>query len=85
MSADRFYLIYQEASDEECLLTIQPYDDQQALAEAINRLQSLQVDEYTIIKGRKMRAALRLAVELQEDEDTQAEADGDKAAAKENG
>lgn len=85
MSAGRFYLIYQEASDEECLLTIQPYDDQQALAEAINRLQSLQVDEYTIIKGRKMRAALRLAVELQEDEDTQAEADGDKAAAKENG
>ncbi|MEJ8548072.1 hypothetical protein [Brevibacillus borstelensis] len=74
MPSDRFYLIYQEASDEECLLTIQPYDDQQELAEAINRLQSLQVEEYTIIKGKKMKAALRLAVELHEDEDTAAEA-----------
>ncbi|USG65240.1 hypothetical protein NDK47_24480 [Brevibacillus ruminantium] len=69
MPSDRFYLIYQEASDEECLLTIQPYDEPNALAEAINRLQSLQVDEYTIIKGIKMKATLRLAVELHEDEE----------------
>ncbi|WNC14387.1 hypothetical protein [Brevibacillus brevis] len=66
MADERFFLIYQEASDEECLLTIQPYQDEQALAEAINQLQAKQVDEYTIIKGRKMTAKLRLAVELSE-------------------
>lgn len=69
MPPERYYLIYQEASDEECLLTIQPYDDEELLAEAINRLQTRQVDEYTIIKGRKMKAKLRLAVELSEAED----------------
>lgn len=69
MADERFFLIYQEASDEECLLTIQPYQDEQALAEAINQLQAKQVDEYTIIKGRKMTAKLRLAVELSEADD----------------
>lgn len=69
MADERFYLIYQEASDEECLMTIQPYKDEQALAEAINQLQTRQVDEYTIIKGKKMTATLRLAVELTESDD----------------
>jgi len=64
MANERFFLIYQEASDEECLLTIQPYKDEQALAEAINQLQAKQVEEYTIIQGKKMTATLRLAVEL---------------------
>jgi hypothetical protein len=68
---ERLYLIYQEANDEECLLTIQPYTDEQALAEAINKLQARQVEEYTIIKGRKMNATLRLAVELTEAEETE--------------
>ncbi|MFF0828592.1 hypothetical protein ACFYU8_17590 [Brevibacillus sp. NPDC003359] len=66
MAGERFFLIYQEASDEECLLTIEPYKDQQELAEAINQLQAKQVDEYTIIKGRKMKATLKLAVDLTE-------------------
>ncbi|MFD2370945.1 hypothetical protein ACFSO0_13515 [Brevibacillus sp. GCM10020057] len=69
MAKERFFLIYQEASDEECLLTIQPYTDEQALAEAINQLQGRQVEEYTIIRGKKMSAKLRLAVELTEAED----------------
>lgn len=69
MADERFYLIYQEASDEACLLTIQPYKDDQALAEAINQLQAKQVIEYTIIKGMKMIATLRLAVELTESEE----------------
>lgn len=73
MADERFYLIYQEASDEECLLTIQPYTDDQALAEAINQLQAKQVEEYTIIKGKKMTAKLRLAVELTESTETQDE------------
>lgn len=64
MASEQFYLIYQEASDEECLLTIQPYKDKQALAEAINQLQAKRIEEYTIIQGKKMKAALRLAVEL---------------------
>jgi len=64
MADQAFYLIYQEASDEECLLTIQPYKDEQALAEAINQLQAKEIDEYTIIHGKKMKASLRLAVEL---------------------
>ncbi|MGG4454645.1 hypothetical protein [Brevibacillus porteri] len=66
MAEERFFLIYQEASDEECLLTIEPYKDQQELAEAINQLQAKQVDEYTIIKGKKMKATLKLAVDLTE-------------------
>ncbi|UED75639.1 hypothetical protein [Brevibacillus sp. DP1.3A] len=66
MAGERFFLIYQEASDEECLLTIEPYKDQQELAEAINQLQAKQVDEYTIIKGKKMKATLKLAVHLAE-------------------
>ncbi|MED1917547.1 hypothetical protein ACFVS2_27025 [Brevibacillus sp. NPDC058079] len=66
MAGERFFLIYQEASDEECLLTIEPYKDQQELAEAINQLQAKQVDEYTIIKGKKMKATLKLAVDLAE-------------------
>ncbi|MGF9909078.1 hypothetical protein [Brevibacillus porteri] len=66
MAGERFFLIYQEASDEECLLTIEPYKDQQELAEAINQLQTKQVDEYTIIKGKKMKATLKLAVDLTE-------------------
>ena len=66
MTGERFFLIYQEASDEECLLTIEPYKDQQELAEAINQLQAKQVDEYTIIKGKKMKATLKLAVDLTE-------------------
>lgn len=69
MADERFFLIYQEASDEECLLTIQPYKDEQSLAEAINSLQAKQVDEYTIIQGKKMTATLRLAVELTEAEE----------------
>ncbi|CAI8910618.1 hypothetical protein [Brevibacillus sp. BC25] len=66
MAGERFFLIYQEASDEECLLTIEPYKDQQELAEAINQLQAKQIDEYTIIKGKKMKATLKLAVDLAE-------------------
>ncbi|AWX58508.1 MULTISPECIES: hypothetical protein [Brevibacillus] len=66
MAGERFFLIYQEASDEECLLTIEPYKDQQELAEAINQLQAKQIDEYTIIKGKKMKATLKLAVDLTE-------------------
>ncbi|QRG67238.1 hypothetical protein [Brevibacillus choshinensis] len=69
MADERFFLIYQEASDEECLLTIQPYKDEQSLAEAINSLQAKQIDEYTIIQGKKMTATLRLAVELTEAEE----------------
>ncbi|MFY0544441.1 hypothetical protein [Brevibacillus sp. H7] len=70
MVPDRFFLIYQEANDEECLLTIQPYSDEQKLAEAINQLQAQQVEEYTIIKGRKMQATLRVAVDLTEVDET---------------
>jgi hypothetical protein len=76
VAVERYYLIYQEANEEECLLTIQPYDDEQALAEAINRLESRQHTEYTLIKGRKMQAHLRLAVEL-----TEAEAEPDSEPA----
>jgi hypothetical protein len=71
LAIDQYFLIYQEANDEECLLTIQPYSDEQRLAEAINQLQARQVEEYTIIKGRKMKAALRVAVDLTEDEETE--------------
>ncbi|RNB54882.1 hypothetical protein EDM57_16015 [Brevibacillus gelatini] len=71
MANDRFFLIYQEASDEECLLTIQPYKNQQELAEAINQLSARQVEEYTIIKGKKMKATLKLAVELTEADDVE--------------
>jgi hypothetical protein len=66
---ERFYLIYQEASEEECLLTIQPYPDEVALGEAIQELQIKQIEEYTIIKGKKMEATLRLTVELAEVEE----------------
>lgn len=66
---ERLYLIYQEASDEECLLTIQPYEDEQALGEAIQQLKSKEVEDYTIIKGKKMNAKLRLTVELSEAEE----------------
>ncbi|EJL43915.1 hypothetical protein BAG01nite_38960 [Brevibacillus agri] len=73
MASDRFFLIYQEASDEECLLTIQPYKNQQELAEAINQLSAKQVEEYTIIKGKKMKATLKLAVDLTEADDAEEE------------
>lgn len=63
---EHYYLIYQEANEEECLLTVQPYDDEQALAEAINRLEGKNMTEYTIIKGQKMKAKLKVAVELSE-------------------
>lgn len=66
---ERYYLIYQEASDEECLLTIHPYEDVQALGEAIQQLQVKEVEEYTIIRGKKMNARLRLTVELTEAEE----------------
>lgn len=66
MGAEQYYLIYQEASEEECLLTIQPYSDEQKLAEAINRLEGGQMQDYTIIKGRKMKATLKVAVDLTE-------------------
>lgn len=66
MSVEQYFLIYQEANDEECLLTIQAYADEQKLAEALNQLQAQHIDEYTIIKGRKMKAALRVAVDLTE-------------------
>ncbi|WP_019121136.1 hypothetical protein [Brevibacillus massiliensis] len=69
MPDDRYYLIYQEASDDECLLTIQPYRDEQTLAEALNRLESQKVDDYTIIKGHKLKAKLRVAVDLTEADD----------------
>jgi len=68
LAADRYFLIYQEASEDECLLTVQPYDDEQALAEAINQLESKQLHEYTLIKGRKMKAHLRVAIDLTEEE-----------------
>ncbi|RNB74755.1 hypothetical protein EDM58_19525 [Brevibacillus panacihumi] len=70
MAGERFYLIYQEANDEECLLTIQPYQDETALGEAIQQLQMKQIEEYTIIKGKKMSATLRLSVELTEVNET---------------
>ncbi|MGF9818953.1 hypothetical protein [Brevibacillus agri] len=73
MASDRFFLIYQEASDEECLLTIQPHKNQQELAEAINQLSAKQVEEYTIIKGKKMKATLKLAVDLTEADDAEEE------------
>ena len=69
IKGERYYLIYQEANEEECLLTIQPYDDEQALGEAIQQLQGKEVDAYTIIKGKKMNARLRLSVELTEAEE----------------
>lgn len=70
IAGERFYLIYQEASDEECLLTIQPYQDEASLGEAIQQLQMNQIEEYTIIKGKKMAATLRLSVELKEVDET---------------
>lgn len=70
IAGERFYLIYQEANDEECLLTIQPYQDETALGEAIQQLQMKQIEEYTIIKGKKMSATLRLSVELTEVNET---------------
>ncbi|UFJ39963.1 hypothetical protein LOK74_18220 [Brevibacillus humidisoli] len=75
MPRDRYYLIYQEASDDECLLTIQPYEDQQALAEALSELKSQQITDYTIIKGRKIKATLRVAVDLAEADDEEAKTD----------
>nr|WP_206529582.1 hypothetical protein [Brevibacillus sp. SYP-B805] len=62
-------MIYQEANEEECLLTIEPFDDEEKLAEAINRLEGQHISEYTLIKGRKMKAALRVAVDLTEIDD----------------
>ncbi|MGN7472112.1 hypothetical protein [Brevibacillus sp. SAFN-007a] len=73
MASDRFFLIYQEASDEECLLTIQPYNNQQELAEAIHHLSAKEVEEYTIIKGKKMKATLKLSVDLTEAEEAEEE------------
>ncbi len=69
MVAERYFLIYQEASDDECLLTIQPYTDEQKLAEALNSLKARQISDYTIIKGRRMKAALRVAVDLTESDE----------------
>jgi hypothetical protein len=69
VSPELYYLIYQEANEEECLLTVQPYSDESKLAEALNRLEGQQITEYTIIKGRKMKAKLKVAVELTETEE----------------
>lgn len=66
MAEERYYLIYQEASADECLLTIRPYTDENRLAEAINELHAKEMDDYTIIKGKKMKASLRVSVDLQE-------------------
>lgn len=67
--AEAYYLIYQEVSDEECSLTIHPYTDDDTLAEAINKLEGMKITDYTIIKGKKMKAKLRVAVELTESEE----------------
>lgn len=75
IKGERLYLIYQEASDEECLLTIQPYADEQALGEAIQQLKNKEIDDYTIIKGKKMTAQLRLTVELSDAEEGEKPAD----------
>ncbi len=69
MSAESYYLIYQEVNEEECSLTVQPFTDVDKLAEALNRLESSEITDYTIIKGKKMKATLRVAVELSEMED----------------
>jgi hypothetical protein len=69
VSEDRYFLIYQEANEEECLLTVQPFDDVESLAEAINRLEGQNINDYTLIKGRKMKATLKVAVDLTELED----------------
>jgi hypothetical protein len=69
MAQDRYYLIYQEANEEECLLTIEPFDEEEKLAEAINRLEGQNISEYTLIKGRKMKAVLKVAVDLTEIDD----------------
>nr|WP_204519861.1 hypothetical protein [Brevibacillus fulvus] len=63
---EQYYLIYQEANDEECLLTVQPYTDEQKLAEALNQLEAQNITDYTLIKGKKMKATLKVAVELHE-------------------
>ena len=75
MPRDRYYLIYQEAREDECLLTIQPYAEEQALAEALSELKSQQITDYTIIKGQKLKATLRVTVDLSEDEAEEAKAE----------
>lgn len=75
---ERYYLIYQEASEDECLLTIQPYTEEQSLAEALSALKNQQITDYTIIKGHKMKANLRVTVDLTVDEDDEEET-GEKA------
>lgn len=66
MANQRFYLIYQEASEDECLLTVQPYTTEAALAEAISVLEQKQITDYTVIKGTKLKAKLRVMIDLEE-------------------
>ncbi|QOS98012.1 hypothetical protein JNUCC42_15905 [Brevibacterium sp. JNUCC-42] len=64
---EQLFLIYQESSEDECLLTIQPYQTSEELAEAISRLELQDITEYTIIKGKKMKAKMRVMIDLTED------------------
>ncbi|QDX91521.1 hypothetical protein EEL32_16785 [Brevibacillus laterosporus] len=64
---EQLFLIYQESSEDECLLTIQPYQTSEELAEAISRLEHQDITEYTIIKGKKMKAKMRVMIDLTED------------------
>lgn len=64
---EQLFLIYQESSEDECLLTIQPYQTSEELAEAISRLEHQGITDYTIIKGKKMKAKMRVMIDLTED------------------
>ncbi|WP_232696578.1 hypothetical protein [Brevibacillus daliensis] len=66
---DQFYLIYQEASEDDCLLTIQPYQTTDELTMALRQLEKLAIDDYTIIKGKKMKATMRVMIDLEEEID----------------
>ena len=68
MMKEAYYLIYQEVGDEECSLTIQPFLDEDKLADTIHRLENAHINDYTIIRGKKMKAALRVAIDLEEDD-----------------
>lgn len=64
---EQLFLIYQESSEDECLLTIQPYTTSEELADAISRLEHQDITDYTIIKGKKMKAKMRVILDLTED------------------
>ncbi|AYK05778.1 hypothetical protein [Brevibacillus laterosporus] len=64
---EQLFLIYQESNEDECLLTIQPYLTSEELAEAISRLEHRDITDYTIIKGKKMKAKMRVMIDLTED------------------